>query len=138
MGGPVDLDGKMPTASSSRMKIGALCDHVRRRSHRIRRSSPALEKVWTAAPVFFVRRGDPLFASAEEMVMLAEDRGHSLGEIALAYESELLGLSVGHVMDEMLRRFAVMESSVAAGLDDCTVRHAPARTHGRRVFDGRA
>lgn len=77
-----------------------------------------IEKVWTAAPVFFVRRGDPLFASAEEMVTLAEERALSLGEVALAYESELLGTTGDLAVEEMLERYAVMERSVAAGLDD--------------------
>ncbi len=52
------------------------------------------------------------------MVALAEDRGHSLGEIGLVYESALLGMSVADVMDEMMRRFEVMEGSVSSGLDD--------------------
>ncbi len=74
--------------------------------------------VWAATPVFFVCRGRTLFESAAEMVAVAEDRGLSLSEIALAYESELLGLTESETVDEMLRRFEVMEQSVAAGLDD--------------------
>ena len=79
---------------------------------------PGISGVRTAAPVFFVRQGRALFESAEEMVAEAEDRELSLGEIALAYESELLGLTEDEAVEEMLRRFAVMEQSVAAGLDD--------------------
>jgi L-serine dehydratase len=52
------------------------------------------------------------------MVALAEERGLSLGEIALAYEVELLGMTEAETIDEMLRRYKVMEESVAAGLDD--------------------
>ncbi len=74
--------------------------------------------VWSAAPVFFVRRGHTLFESAEEMVDLAAKRGLSLGATALAYESELLGLTEREAEDEMLRRFEVMERSALAGLDD--------------------
>ena len=66
----------------------------------------------------FCRRGPTLFESAEEMVELAVKRGLSLGAAALAYESELLGLTEREAEDEMLRRFEVMEKSVAAGLDD--------------------
>ena len=73
--------------------------------------------VWSAAPVFFVRRGPTLFESAEEMVDLAAKRGLSLGEIALVYESELLGMTGREAKEEMLRRFEVMEQSVATGLD---------------------
>jgi len=74
--------------------------------------------IWTAAPVFFVRRGATLFESAEEMVGFAAERGLSLGAAALDYESELLGLTGREAEDEMLRRFEVMAKSVAAGLDD--------------------
>lgn len=72
----------------------------------------------TADPVFFVCRGETLFGSAAEMVALAEKREFSLGEVALAYESELLGMTEGEAMEEMLRRYAVMEQSAVAGLDD--------------------
>jgi len=81
------------------------------------RGLTGVSAVWSAAPVFFVRRGPTLFESAEELVDLAEQRGLSLGGIALVYESELLGLTEREVEDEMLRRFEVMENSVAAGLD---------------------
>ncbi len=82
------------------------------------RDLPGVAGVRSAAPVFFVRRGGPLFESAVEMVALAEDREHSLGETAVVYESELLGMSVADVMEEMSRRFEVMKRSVEAGLDD--------------------
>jgi L-serine dehydratase len=82
------------------------------------RGLPGVSWVRTAAPVFFGRRGRTLFESADEMVSLAGERGLSLGEIALAYESELLGLTEDEAVEEMLRRFEIMEQSVAAGLDD--------------------
>jgi L-serine dehydratase len=74
--------------------------------------------VWAVSPVFFVRKGETLFASAEEMVTMAEERGLSLGETALAYEVELLGMTELEAVDEMLRRYEVMEASIEAGLDD--------------------
>src|SRR5512137_2518763 len=40
-----------------------------------------------AEPIFFVRRGAPLFNSAAEMVRLAGRRRVSLGRLALAYEA---------------------------------------------------
>jgi L-serine dehydratase len=82
------------------------------------RSLTGVARVWAAAPVFFVRRGPTLFESAEEMVDLAAQRGLSLGAAALAYESELLGLTEREAEDEMLRRFEVMAQSAAVGLDD--------------------
>jgi len=74
--------------------------------------------VWSVSPVFFVRKGDTLFESAEEMVAIAEERGLSLGEMAIAYEAELLGMTESEALDEMLQRYEVMEDSVEAGLDD--------------------
>jgi L-serine dehydratase len=74
--------------------------------------------VWAVSPVFFVRKGETLFESAEEMVTMAEERGLSLGETALAYEVELLGMTELEAVDEMLRRYEVMEASIEAGLDD--------------------
>jgi L-serine dehydratase len=82
------------------------------------RELPGVRNVWTVSPVFFVRKGAAIFASAEEMVAVAEDRGCSLGEIARAYEAELLGMTESETLDEMLDRYRVMEQSVAAGLDD--------------------
>jgi L-serine dehydratase len=77
-----------------------------------------VRNVWSVSPVFFVRKGETLFESAEEMVTMAEDRGLSLGHTALAYEAELLGMTELEAVDEMLRRYEVMEESVEAGLND--------------------
>ena len=82
------------------------------------RERRGVTNVWAISPVVFVRKGDALFESAKEMVAEAERRECSLGEIALAYEAELLGMTETETLDEMLRRFEVMEESVAAGLDD--------------------
>jgi L-serine dehydratase len=81
------------------------------------RSMPGIREVWSAKPVFFVHQEAPIFSNATEMVNLAEDRGISLGEIALEYEARLLGMSEKDVMDEMTRRFEVMRSSVFRGLE---------------------
>ncbi len=74
-------------------------------------------QIWESAPVYFVATGEPLFASAAELVKLAEERGISLGEAALAHEAQLLGLSEGEVIAEMLCRYDVMAKSVERGLD---------------------
>lgn len=74
-------------------------------------------RIWRSDPVYFVASGSPLFSSAAEMVAIAEERGWSLGEVALAHESRLLGMSDAEVMAEMLRRYDIMEESVRRGLD---------------------
>lgn len=74
-------------------------------------------RVWESAPVYFVQKGRPLFSSAAEMVQIAEGQGWSLGQVALAHEAQLLGLSKPEVMEEMLRRYDIMAQSVERGLD---------------------
>ena len=114
-GRPVDLDGKTHVVITE----GAEKNMVTSGSSGPRdREASGTGRVWTAAPVFFVQKGGALFESSGEMVAFAEDHEHSLGEAALVYESELLGMSVADVLDEMLRRYEVMERSVVAGLDD--------------------
>ncbi len=74
-------------------------------------------RIWASAPVYFVAMTAPMFASAAEMLELAEQRGVSLGKIALAYEARLLGLDEAEVMEEILRRYDIMVRGVEEGLD---------------------
>jgi len=78
--------------------------------------------VRTAPPLFFTKRGAPLFASAAEMVSLAEERGCSLGRLALAYEAALLDRPEAEIMAETERRFSLMCAAIDDGLDDRKVR----------------
>jgi L-serine dehydratase len=82
------------------------------------RELTGVTNIWVIPPVFFVSKGGTLFESAQEMVTMAEERGLLLGETALIYESELLGITEAEAVDEMLRRYEVMVDSVEAGLDD--------------------
>jgi len=70
----------------------------------------------TVPPLFYVRKGRPLIASAREAVALARRRRVSLGRVALAHEAGLLGLSEREVVDEILGRLAIMRDSVRQGL----------------------
>jgi len=79
-------------------------------------------KVWTCFPVFFTQKGEALFSSSEEMLSLAEKKGFSLGEIALAYETKILGISKKEALDEMLYRYKIMQNSVFRGLDKNNVK----------------
>jgi L-serine dehydratase len=78
--------------------------------------TPGVKALWATSPVFYVRRGEPLFSSSKEMVQLAEQRKCSLGEIALAYETQHLGLSEKEVLNEIVRRFEIMKLAVIQGL----------------------
>jgi len=75
-----------------------------------------IRKIRTAAPVYYVQKGRPLFASAAEMLRLAGKNGWTLGRTALAYEAALLGVPDKTVRDELLRRYGIMKESVEAGL----------------------
>jgi L-serine dehydratase len=82
------------------------------------RTLPGVSRIWTTPPVFYPLRGQSLFASADEMLALAGSRSSSLGRIALAYESELLGLPEQELTAEVVRRFEVMRTSVHHGLEE--------------------
>jgi L-serine dehydratase len=114
-GRPVDIDGKSHVVVTEDVDNDLM---ICSSSEPSNREVSGIGRVWTAAPVFFVQKGRTLFESGGEMVAFAESHEHSLGEAALVYESEMLGMSVADVLDEMLRRYEVMERSVAAGLDD--------------------
>ncbi|MBD3413792.1 MAG: hypothetical protein GF421_05085 [Candidatus Aminicenantes bacterium] len=75
-------------------------------------------KVWSCSPVFFTRRGKELFLNGAEMLESARKNGKSLGQLALDYESRLLGFSLSETLEEMSRRQQVMWDSVAAGLQN--------------------
>jgi L-serine dehydratase len=77
-----------------------------------------VNRVLYAEPFCRVKTGNGLFSSATEMVSQAEDRGCSLGQIALAHEAALLGLSETEVLNEIGQRLDVMQASVEFGLDD--------------------
>jgi len=91
-GSPVLLDGK----SAVSLKIGGVTR--------------------TAPPLFFVRKGEPLFLTGAEMVRLAVRKRVSLGRIALTYEARLLGLTEAEVVAEIGRRSEIMSDSVRRGL----------------------
>jgi L-serine dehydratase len=99
---------------------------------------PGVSAVWTAPPIFFVQRGEPLFHCAAEMVALAEERGCSLGQAALAYESALLGVSEGEVLSEVIRRFEVMRRAVHRGLEEDPPPMQLLRPSARRVYQAEA
>jgi L-serine dehydratase len=79
---------------------------------------PGFLRLWSAPPIFYIQRAEPLFASAAEMVAWAERDGCSLGRAALAYEATLLGLPKDPMMAEAIRRYRVMRDAVRNGLGE--------------------
>jgi len=70
---------------------------------------------WVCEPVFYVQKGDSLFASSKEMLAIAKERGYSLGQMALLYESRILGLDEADILEKMRERLSIMESSIIQG-----------------------
>lgn len=90
--------------------------------------------VWSAAPLFPVKKGEPLFRSASEMVEAARRKHLSLGRIALAYEAGLLGLPEKEIVREVLRRYGVMRDSVRRGLSGRGLRMQLLEPSAGKVF----
>ena len=80
------------------------------------RTLPGISKVREARPYCFVQQGRPLFRSAEEAIQASEELGLSLGELAIRYESQLLGLKEEQILSEMDQRLSIMEKAVEEGL----------------------
>jgi L-serine dehydratase len=117
-------DGQVLEPPSSRQRDGRILLHVRRSAPLDQETEAALSllpgvcQIWTAPPVFYVQRGEPLASSAAELVALAEKQGRSLGQIALAYESALLMLPEVEILAETIRRYGVMRAAVHRGLEE--------------------
>jgi L-serine dehydratase len=75
-----------------------------------------IRKTWMAPPIYYIQRGAPLFLTGAEMVVLAYRQHRSLGQVALAYEAKLLGISEKEVIAEVRRRYGIMRDSVLRGL----------------------
>jgi len=76
-----------------------------------------LRRIWLVEPVCPVVKKQPLFQSAQQMIKLAQKQSVSLGQLALEYESEILGLPRKEILVEADRRFRIMQSSVGQGLE---------------------
>ena len=94
-----------------------------------------VRKIWSASPVFHIRKGTPLFDSAETMVRFAEDAGLTLGRAALEYEARLIGLGAKEAMSEMLRRYGIMAAAVSLGFREENVRMRLLRPSAGRILE---
>jgi L-serine dehydratase len=81
-----------------------------------------VKNIWATDPIFYVRRGEPLFLNSGQMVSLAESRHLTLGRIALAYEAQILGIPEAEVMGEIKRRYRIMKSSLIQGIQEKNIR----------------
>ena len=74
-----------------------------------------VNRLWTITPFFYTPIGEPIFTNGNEMLSYADNK-LSLGRVALAYESQLLGISETDALNEMYRRYLIMKSGVEKGL----------------------
>jgi L-serine dehydratase len=98
-------------------------------------AGPGILTLRELPPSARVKRGHPIFESAEKMVSLAQERGWSLGQVALAYESELLGLDDQTISLEMRRRLEIMRVAVRDGLSTSAAPMQLLTPTARRVLD---
>ena len=87
-----------------------------------------------APPLGLVVQGTALFTSASEAIHLAEQQGLSLGQIALAYEAALLGVSKRIVIENILQRFKVMSAAVHLGQSENLPRMRLLSPSARDIF----
>lgn len=78
-------------------------------------------KTWKCPPLFFTKQGRELFVKAEEIIEMAGKSNKTLGQLAVDYESKLLGFTPRRIKDEMKRRYHMMEDSVEKGLKSINV-----------------
>lgn len=88
-----------------------------------------------AQPVYYTRKGAPLFTSAKEMLQYCSDHSCSLGKAVLDFEKAILGLSEEEAITEMLDRYAVMRQAVEGGLDDSKVNMLLLEPMARKIMD---
>ncbi|HUT59425.1 MAG TPA: L-serine ammonia-lyase, iron-sulfur-dependent, subunit alpha [Phycisphaerae bacterium] len=137
-------DGAVMGRPESRLRAGVSLVCVRRRQRLPQESRRRLEaldgvrQVWACEPVCFVQTGEPTFASATEMVRLAGERGTSLGQVAMEYESALLGLSQDDVRAEVMRRFDIMRQAVHRGLEQGLPRMQLLEPSAGRIYEAEA
>jgi L-serine dehydratase len=137
-------DGQTSGEVEATQRGGRVLLHARRLvalEPRLRAALEALAPgvvVREAPPIAFVKRGEPLFQSAAEMLALADERGWSLGRAALAYEAQLLGHGEPEVVEEVARRFDIMQAAVHLGLDEDAPAMQLLAPSARAIFDADA
>ena len=95
---------------------------------------PDVQHIWSTSPISFIKKGKSLFTSASEMVVLANDQSCSLGQLALKYESELLEKSNKETLNEMIRRYEIMKSSVSKGFIDQNIGLKLLKPSAQKIF----
>lgn len=93
-----------------------------------------VKHLWSIAPYCYIKKGEELFTSAGEMVVKSKNRNCSLGQLALEYETELLGLTKREALNEMTRRFEIMKSSVSQGFVEENLKLKLLKPSAKKIF----
>ena len=99
------------------------------------RATAGVRRVRQAPPIVFMTPGEPLFATAADMVRLANERRCSLGALALASEAALLMMTEREALDEMLGRLDVMLAAVGEGLSESPPPMQLLAPSARQIFE---
>ena len=98
--------------------------------------SSAVKDFFTANPVMHPLSGKELFTDAASMEAYASERGLSLGQAAIAYESALLNLDKAVLMKEMEERLDIMLGAVSRGLSGQIASMKLMRPIAEKLWDG--
>lgn len=71
-----------------------------------------------SCPVVYACPGEPLFTSAKELLKIVGEKGKSLADASLSYESQMLKLPEEEIWAEMSSRLEIMEEAARAGIED--------------------
>ncbi len=124
----VAADGGLVSEPAEQIRAGLMLLHARLKAAlspealAAIQNLPGVKRVRQAPPVAYVKQGQPLFSSAAEAITLASSRSCSLGRLALAHESALLGISEEDVLAEMGRRVELMFDAAREGLGEARPR----------------
>lgn len=102
------------------------------------RSNPSITEIWMCPPVFYTKQGKEIFLTAGDILDRARRSKKSLGQLAVEYESNLLGLSPEKVLKKMKERYQVMEGSVEKGLIDENIDMRLLRPSARKIMRSEA
>jgi L-serine dehydratase len=101
-------------------------------------SMDGVHESYSVDPVFYVRQGETLFTSAQNMCELDRDNQLSLGQLGLEYETALLGLSPEEAQQEMRRRYEIMQTSCADGFQDDRVDMLLLKPTARNIYEAQS
>ncbi|MGW8193512.1 MAG: L-serine ammonia-lyase, iron-sulfur-dependent, subunit alpha, partial [Desulforhopalus sp.] len=103
--------------------------------HTVLAGYPLVKNIRQAGSVYFTQQRQPPFTTARSMVKFAAANNFTLGEAVLEYEKTVLGFNENDAVNEMLRRYEIMKSSVRQGLENDKVDMLLLEPMAARIMD---